>query len=228
MRQSALAISKDGQVLASGNSNIAGEFALAIIEMVQGVHTISVSATDPDGRKTRALAFTFQVVGDTTSVISDVLLPPTIALEKSSINPNEPLVVFGYSVPSQQVEIWVSDVGKPDARIRQVAVADTNGRYQLSLDTTGLPTGSYDVRSRAFLGQVGWGQYSNRVPLGVGQQAPLDTCQRSDINRDGRVNLIDFSILLFHWSTNFPDADINGDGTVNLTDFSIMLFCWTG
>jgi len=228
MRQAAVAISKDGQVIATGQSNIAGEFSLAVLELSQGVHTISVSATDPDGRATRALAFTFQVVGDTTNVISNVLLPPTIALGANTINPGDPLFVFGYAVPSQQVEIWVSDVGKNDARIRQVTVADANGRYELALATGGLATGSYDVRSRTFLPQTGWGQYSSRVPLGVGQQAPLDTCQRSDINRDGRVNLIDFSILLFHWSTNFPDADINGDGTVNLTDFSIMLFCWTG
>lgn len=54
----------------------------------------------------------------------------------------------------------------------------------------------------------------------------------ADLNRDGRVNLVDFSILLFWWASDGgdsdPPADINLDGTVSLTDFSIMLFNWTG
>ena len=50
----------------------------------------------------------------------------------------------------------------------------------------------------------------------------------ADLNRDGKVNLIDFSIMLFHWGNPDPVADINEDGTVDLTDFSILLFNWTG
>jgi hypothetical protein len=54
----------------------------------------------------------------------------------------------------------------------------------------------------------------------------------ADLNRDGKVNLTDFSILLFWWNTDGgtsdPSADINGDKKVNLTDFSILLFNWTG
>jgi hypothetical protein len=49
-----------------------------------------------------------------------------------------------------------------------------------------------------------------------------------DLNGDVKVNLVDFSILLFHWNTDHPIADLNGDGKVNLTDFSILLFNWTG
>jgi hypothetical protein len=55
-----------------------------------------------------------------------------------------------------------------------------------------------------------------------------DTGNRSDINKDGKVNLVDFSILLTHWNEADDDADINQDGIVNLSDFSILLFNWTG
>jgi hypothetical protein len=50
----------------------------------------------------------------------------------------------------------------------------------------------------------------------------------TDINGDGKVNLVDFSIMLSVWGTNAPNADFNTDGTVNLADFSILLFDWTG
>ena len=49
-----------------------------------------------------------------------------------------------------------------------------------------------------------------------------------DLNKDDRVNLIDFSILLYWWGRENPSADFNQDGLVNLTDFSIMLYYWTG
>jgi hypothetical protein len=43
-----------------------------------------------------------------------------------------------------------------------------------------------------------------------------------DLNGDGLVNSIDFSILKSRLFTNDPDADLNGDGVVNSIDFSIM------
>ncbi|MDP3971928.1 MAG: hypothetical protein Q8P61_03335 [Candidatus Nanopelagicales bacterium] len=226
-REALLRILKAGQLLAEGKASITGDFSLAILEMQAGVHTISVSATDADNRSTRALSFTFSIEPDTTTVISGVQLPPTIGLSTNQVDRGGLLTVSGMAPPSKPVEIWISEVGKRDAAIRQEVTAGSDGRYNATIPVD-LPTGAYDVRARAFNPQVGWGEFSERVPLGVGQSAPLDTCQRSDINRDTRVNLIDFSILLFHWTTNFPDADINSDGTVNLIDFSIQLFCWTG
>lgn len=51
----------------------------------------------------------------------------------------------------------------------------------------------------------------------------------ADFNRDCRVDLTDFSILLHSWGIpKNPIADINKDGRVDLVDFSIMLYWWTG
>ena len=53
-------------------------------------------------------------------------------------------------------------------------------------------------------------------------------CAEADLNHDGRVNLTDFSILLFHWGTDNECADQNQNGIVDLVDFSIMMYYWTG
>lgn len=57
------------------------------------------------------------------------------------------------------------------------------------------------------------------------------SCQErpADLNCDGRVNLTDFSILLYYWgkTRSHSRADINKDGIVNLIDFSILLYWWT-
>ncbi len=51
----------------------------------------------------------------------------------------------------------------------------------------------------------------------------------ADLNGDVRVDLVDFSILLYNWGKpKNLKADINNDGLVDLVDFSIMLYWWTG
>ncbi len=47
-----------------------------------------------------------------------------------------------------------------------------------------------------------------------------------DINGDGSVNVIDFSILLSKWNTTDASADLNKDGIVNIVDFSVLLSNW--
>ena len=60
-------------------------------------------------------------------------------------------------------------------------------------------------------------------------QKKVAKCGIVDFNCDGRVNLIDFSILLYNWGTpTDTKTDLSEDGKVNITDFSIMLFWWTG
>ncbi len=59
---------------------------------------------------------------------------------------------------------------------------------------------------------------------------PSSTCSGADFNKDGIVNSVDFSILLFFWKTqppfNNPCVDINKDEQVNSVDFSILLYQW--
>lgn len=57
--------------------------------------------------------------------------------------------------------------------------------------------------------------------------------EKADLNNDGRVNLVDLSILLFYWGSPIrsgpysKQADLNGDNSINLKDISLMLSHWT-
>jgi len=62
----------------------------------------------------------------------------------------------------------------------------------------------------------------------IGEGAEQGICPYADLNKDGRVNLIDFSILLFWWGKDDMCCDQNQDGNVNIVDFSILLYYWTG
>jgi len=54
--------------------------------------------------------------------------------------------------------------------------------------------------------------------------------RRGDFNCDGKVNSIDFSIMLYYWKSRPPFrnqyVDINKDTKIDSVDFSIMLYEW--
>ncbi|MFZ2151893.1 MAG: dockerin type I repeat-containing protein, partial [Minisyncoccia bacterium] len=61
-------------------------------------------------------------------------------------------------------------------------------------------------------------------------EVPSSSCIGADLNRDGKVNSVDFSIMLSFWKTPSPFknacVDINSDKQVNSVDFSILLYQW--
>ena len=60
---------------------------------------------------------------------------------------------------------------------------------------------------------------------------PKFSSARADINKDGQVDLVDLSILLYHYNKS-PGVqapyDFNEDGKVDLIDISILMYYWTG
>ncbi len=70
--------------------------------------------------------------------------------------------------------------------------------------------------------------FSRSISFHVGKVGGEVPCPEADLNHDGRVNLTDFSILLYYWGTDNTCADQNQNGNVELIDFSIMMYYWTG
>jgi hypothetical protein len=108
-----------------------------------------------------------------------------------------------------------------------------NGAWSIPYNTTGLSAAAHTARARFILGSGTLNtesSFSSTIQLAVGVNGNVVT--PSDLNRDGNINLTDFSILIFWWQTSGgnsdPKADINGNGNVGLEDFSILLFNWTG
>lgn len=70
-------------------------------------------------------------------------------------------------------------------------------------------------------------------PLGCSGGTPVLTqsCTTGaipgDLDLDGVVNSVDFSLLISRWNQTYPAYDLNGDGVVNSLDFSVMAQNWT-
>jgi len=195
-----------------------------------GTHSVGVFAEDKEGR--RSLTFTFSVVvlGTSETTVSGIVLPPTVALDAQATSPRT-LLVSGASFPQAIVSLTFNSFHE---LIRETSVNDA-GTWDFRLDTFLLEEGDHLVRAKTILEDTRESIFSESrtftvLPEGLQiVRKKVALCGIADFNCEGRVNLIDFSILLFNFG--IPEdfkTDLNGDGKVNIIDFSILLFYWTG
>lgn len=220
----------DGQIAVRGRANADGAFTEEIEDIARGVYTFGVYAVDENGVRSSTYATTFSVTGARGSTLSNVNIMPSIAVKPNPVTPGGVLTVSGFAIPNALVTLEHQNDKSSASLKTYTAQSNASGAWSLTIDTTGFTTGTYKVRAKAKQETGVSTNFSNYTYYGVGAAAKLPTS--SDLNRDSKVNLTDFSILLFWWGTaggnSNPPADINQDGKVSLTDFSIMIFNWTG
>jgi cysteine-rich repeat protein len=217
----------DTKTIGSVRTNNLGRFEFATVAS-PGTATLGIWSNDSSGRRSITVNNTFDVTQGAVTNVSGLTVPPTIFVQNPRIIPGTPLVVVGQTIPNARVEIHFN---------QSVIIASTtsgsDGQYSLSYNTNALARAQYTIKARSVTGTAPLftqSSFSSSVQLFVGVDGAAST--PSDLNRDGKIDLIDFSILIFWWQTaggdSDPPADISGNGRVSLEDFSILLFNWTG
>lgn len=193
-----------------------------------GTASLGFWSTDTQGTRSITYNTTFDVTHGAVTNISGIILPPTIKVVNAKINPGEVVTVSGQSVPNAKIEIHIDN----STKIETVTAA-ANGTWTFALSTAGLSIAEHTLRARSVTGTpplTTQSSFSSSLQIFVGVDG--QATRPADLSRDGKVNLTDFSILIFWWGTNGgnsnPPADINGNGKVGIEDFSILLFNWTG
>lgn len=222
----------DGYAATSVRADNSGKYELTIEEIARGAYTFGVYAIDNNDVKSSTFSTSFTVTGGKTSKLSNVNIMPSILVEPDPVDIGQAVTISGYALPDATVTIENQKDGSSVSLKTFTTTSDSDGAWSITESTSGFSNGTYKVRARSEqTGGTGIStDYSDYTFYGVGQAA--DVPLNPDLNRDGFVNLTDFSILLFWWGgdggTSDPPADINQDGSVSLTDFSILLFNWTG
>lgn len=215
---------QDGRTIAVASSDSLANFRVEV-GTTPGVWTFTVWAEDKENRKSISLSFTSTILSKVTTTISGIFLPPTIEIDKISLAKGESLNVLGMTVPKSEVSIHV---GSSEEIVKKVKTAD-DGSYFYILDTSPLEEGNHAVKSSAVSFEGLLSTFSQALSFTIGGVGTKGCTGKADINGDKKVNLVDFSILLYNWGTPKNNAaDLNCDGKVNLVDFSILLFYWTG
>jgi hypothetical protein len=222
-----ITLSEDGSVLATEVADTSGYFQIPLTALIPGPHVYTLFSSDNAGRNTSATILNLFLIESTLTTVTGILLSPTITVDKSEINPGETITISGTAKPTSLVNIFL------EAPLQAFSTS-TNAAGEWTFTLSGAQSSALSPGQYRFYTNVqdNFGAQSITSPTAIflvkspdGANPPA-ACNIStgDLNCDGVTNLVDFSILLFHWQTNHRVADINGDGMVNLTDFSIMMF----
>lgn len=224
-----LTLLKDGQTATTLIANDDGSFVIVVNSLTYGNYQFSVFAEDRDGVVSSPYVVNVPVYEVKSYQFNNVIIPPTINTSTTAVGSGQSVVVFGYAPAGSTVFIDV-----PGRFNLGMTIADASGFYRFEVRDQ-LAPGLYDFRSRA---QVGATQsmysrpvfityFSGTTPPPV---VPPQYASCVDYNRDRRVNLIDFSILLYWFGKDRPpsEVDCNGDARIDIKDFSILMYFWTG
>ncbi len=232
---SAVTLLKDAQIAASTVAGSDANFQITLSGLSGGNYIFSIYGEDKNGVRSSLFTFSLTITVGVTINVSGLFIAPTISVDKSEVKKGDVIAIFGQSVPRGNITIMVSSSQDFFAK----TVADKDGIYLYNLNTASIEYGDHSVKSKAVFDGLVSG-FSNTVGFKVGTRnvlAPkiVKRVLKGDINGDGRVNLIDFSIAAYWYKRALTPAfktieakRLNGDGKVNLVDFSIMAYYWTG
>ena len=220
---SSVTVLQDGKIVTTTIADSQANFKVEITDITAGTWTFGIWAEDKEGRKSITFSFTTSVTSGMTTTISGIFIPPTIEIDKTLVQRGETLNILGITAPQSEISVFVSS-----PEIVKKTKAGTDGTWFHPFDTTPLDEGSHATRAKATSPEGLLSTFSQTLAFSVGREI-VTVIKKADINKDGKTNLVDFSILLYNWGIPKNLAtDLNNDGKVNLTDFSIMLYYWTG
>lgn len=223
--KSAVTVQTNGKTL---DTVIADENAVWTKQFIisPGAYVFSIYSSDSRGRRSLTYTFSLNAAAGTVSTVSGIFIAPTIDTDKSQVRKGENINIFGQTTPGATVSVFIAS----EHEIVEEMPVDQNGTYFLAFNSGLLEYGDHTVKSRSLI-ENNISALSQVINFRVGTRNILKKLL-GDLNGDGRVNIIDFSILLFYWNSRteiaLQKADINSDNIVNLRDLSIMLFYWTG
>ncbi len=225
-----IVVLKDGVQVKEDVADSNGHFNIRFDALDRGTYSWGVYAKDlASGKNTSIYTSVIYLIGGTNNIIAPIYLSPTIT-GTTTVDLGAPVVITGKALPGKVVQAVLNKQG--DVLASKILTASTtasaNGTYRIEFSSEALQKGTYEVKAQSIVSTKEKSNFSSTLYVGVGESPQVDFGLRADLNKDKKVNLVDFSILLFNWKTADPVADINQDGAVSLVDFSIMLSHWTG
>jgi len=215
---------KNGAVTATFFAENSGLFKKELTGLSGGTYAFGVFAEDSEGRKSVTMSFTIGILAGMTTTISGIFISPTISLTPTQVEKGQNVDIYGQVFPESKVNIFISS----NEIVKEVP-ATKEGKWAYKLNTAPLEEAEHQAKSMALFGTGEQSSFSQTLSFLVVKPG-TKVCKGADLNFDGKVNIIDFSILLYFWNQTNPSnrcADINFDGKVNIIDFSIMMYWWT-
>jgi hypothetical protein len=234
-RLSKVSVLKDGQLVLSTIAGPDSNFSATLSGLSSGNYTFALYGEDSEGKRSTLFTFSVFVTSGATTKIGGIFIAPTINTDKTEVKRGDTITIFGQTIPSAEVTVQVNS----EQAFFVKKEADEKGVYLMNFDTSVLEQGQHTTHAKALSLEGEITPSSQVVSFLVGSksvsaQLPKVSFRKGDLNNDGKVNLVDFSIAAFWYkrtlSQEFKLTEkerLSGDGLVTLADFSIMAFYWT-
>jgi hypothetical protein len=227
---STVTLLQDAQVVITTVAGPDSEFQMTLTGLSAGNYSFSLYSQDSQGNRSSLLTFPIGLTTGAVTNVTGIFIAPTNSVDKSEVKQGDTITIFGQTVASSTVTIQVNS----DQAEFASTTADKGGVYLYNFDTSALDYGDHSTKSKSSInGQIS--PYGAAAAFSVGDQdvlaaAPVKHSIVGDVNGDGKVNLVDFSVVAYWFGRSGAPktADLNGDGKVNLVDFSILAYHWTG
>ncbi len=223
---SVVTLLKDSQIISTVVSNKAASFQTTISGISTGNYLFSLYSEDKDGVRSPLFTFPMDILSGSTIKISNVFIAPTLSLKNPEIKKEQFLNLFGYTTPNSNVEFYYSNTEE----VLHKYTSNEDGYFNIDLDTNFLKSNIKSIKARTYHFNEK-SDFSKTVSYEVDSQVMENVYDKKiDINSDGKINLVDLSIVSFWYkkSNPLPSVDLNKDGVVNLVDLSILIYHWTG
>jgi len=225
---------KDGQVIVSTVAGADAKFTISASGFNEGSHTFLIIGEDSNGYRSVPESFYVTLSTGSTTQIGGIFLAPTLSVDKKMVKKGDNIAIFGQTVPDGDVTISVNS----PVELFRYTDSDSDGVFLYNFDTAPLNKGDHETKAKSTKDNE-ISNFGHKVGFKVGDVNILNDAgacpEKGDLNKDCRVNLVDFSIAAFWYkrplSANFQvteTASLNGDAQINIVDFSIMAFYWTG
>ncbi|HED36744.1 MAG TPA: hypothetical protein ENI76_00630 [Ignavibacteria bacterium] len=231
---SSVRLLKDGQIIATTVAGPDAYFKITATNVNVGSHIFMIVGIDGNDLISQSQSFPIELTSGVTTQISGIFLAPTLATDKEEVRYGDNLKIFGQTAPESLVTIGVAS----ENEIFRTVNADNNGIFLYNLDTSSLARGDHETRAKSSRnGAIS--NFGSKISFVIGNKnifrKASDYFKRGDLDNDGNINLVDFSIAGFWYGKKLSkqmfaveSLQLNGDGVINLTDLSIMAFYWTG
>jgi hypothetical protein len=233
--KSEVTLMSDGTIRATTITGADAKFSFILDSLSPGNYLFTLYSEDKDGRRSSLYSFPVKLEAGQTITAGNIFLSPTIDVDKAEVKRGDFISIFGFSQPEANILISVSS----EEELFFKVTSTKDGFYLYQLGTDILEKGDHFTKSKSILANQLVSNYSRTVSFKVGDKTISKeikkVCGKADLNCDGRVNLIDFSIAAYWYKRKLSPAfaliekeRLNGDGKVDLVDFSIMAYYWTG
>lgn len=224
---------KDGNVAAAVSAGPDARFSINLDNLASGNYNFGIYSEDQNGLRSRTLNFVVTITSGVTTSVTGIYLPPTINLDKSEVKKGDIINILGQTLPEAEVSLVIHS----PAEIVKKTQSDKSGVFTYKFNTLEIDYGEHQTKARSFKND-NYTEFSNEISFKVGNKSifrNLKAPAKGDVNNDGRVNLVDFSVLAYWWKkpltdwvkTNI-DSKLFPDGKIDLKDFSILAYYWTG